>query len=68
MNYDLYPHRREYFPSEASRAKGYYECDVGTVRARDRKVATHTTKVTPRGLEHLRRLIKKDFDLSEGEG
>jgi hypothetical protein len=41
--------------------------DVGYVEQGDKKVATHVTKVTATGLDHLRRLIKKDFDLEDEE-
>lgn len=65
MNYDLYPHKREYFPFESARRKGYFSVDVVTVKCGDKSVVAHTTKVTASGLDHLRRLIKKDFDLEE---
>lgn len=67
MNYDLYPHKREYFPTETARRKGYYKVDVVTVKCGDKSVVAHTTKVTAPGLDHQRRLIKKDFDLEEDE-
>ena len=67
VNYDLYPHKREYFPCETARGKGYYKCDAGKVQCGDKKVVTHTTKVTASGLDHLRRLVKKDFDLEDDE-
>jgi len=65
INYDLYPGKREYFPSDELRQQGYYVVDVGYVEQGDKKVATHVTKVTAAGLDHLRRLIKKDFDLED---
>ncbi len=67
VNWDLHPHKPEYFPSETSRKKGYFELDTGSVKCGGRKVAVHTTKVTAPGLDHLRRLIKKDFDLEDDE-
>ena len=66
-NFDLYPHRQENFPCETSRRAGYYELDVSTVKCGDKNVAAHTTKVTGRGLEHLRRLVKKDFEMESYE-
>ncbi len=67
LNYDLYPIKREYFPTESARGKGYYTEDVGSIMCGDRKVVVHTVKVTAAGLDHLRRLIKKDFDLEDDE-
>ena len=66
-NFDLYPYKQEYFPSETSRKAGYYKLDVSTVKCGDKNVAAHTTKVTGRGLEHLRRLVKKDFEMESYE-
>jgi phage antirepressor YoqD-like protein len=68
MNFDLYPHKREYFPMETARRKGYFKVDVSTIKCGDKNVVAHTTKVTAPGLDHLRRLIRKDFDLEEDEG
>lgn len=67
MNFDLYPHKQEYFPAESVRRKGYYKVDVASVPCGDKSVVVHVTKVLPPGLDHLRRLVKKDFDLEEGE-
>lgn len=65
INHDLYPAKREYFPSEETRRKGYYVVDVGYVEQGDKRVAIHVTKVTAAGLDHMRRLIKRDFDLED---
>ena len=67
INHDLYPAKREYFPSEAARGKSYYVVNVGYVDQGEKKITTHVTKVTATGLDHLRRLIKKDFDLEDEE-
>lgn len=67
LNYDRHPSKREYFPTESARGKIYYTEDVGSVQCGNRKVVVHTTKVTATGLDHLRRLIKKDFDLEDDE-
>lgn len=67
VNYDLYPYKREYFPTESSRSRSYFIVNVSTVRCGDKNVVAHTTKVTATGLDHLRRLIKKDFDLEDDE-
>lgn len=67
MNYEIYPHKQEYWPTQEALRAGYYKEDVGYVRCGDRSVVYHTTKVTPSGLDHMRRLIKRDFDLKEDE-
>jgi len=67
VNYDFPIGKREYWPNESSRKEGYFKSDTTYVRVGDRNIAAHITKVTTIGLDHLRRLVKKDFDLEDDE-
>ena len=66
-NWALKPYKVEMHPNSTPQQKGYYVLKAGHVPCGDRNVTTNTTRVTPKGVEHLRRILKKDFELEENE-